>query len=697
MNKKRKIFLPLVLVTSPILLPTLFISQSPTTNTGTQNNNANSANTQNQSSNPDSPKPINQQELEQNKAFWEKNRLTYISRFIEKVKKDIDVKLEDIKSKTRDNLEERLSQSFFWLQLKHYFISNETAIQNDPVSLGLNLLTPYIFSNNINLKKGDVKFGDQDFSGIEWATSTNSDYSKLNNVSITKSEDSFNTLKGEDLKKRLDTYFQGLESGYKQYLFKEDEFPKYKENFTLNLDQSGASVDLVLTSPPKGKEGISSWDQWIKNYFSQQSLLLDLSLNQLPNPTSQQSPQQQIDLAIRQLNQANPPDVSQKPEFEIRIAPDLPPILNPNWIGLSNSDIIASFNSEDKENVFFFLNPINSRFKYNVTELSQVGNDLEATVQIEDFVAKSRSGANQSSYQKSYKSKIYNDFPTNASDELKSAITTNLFYSNQGVANIIDQFFSTINVKGDFSLDQIKYFAPGSQNLIYNFFFLITKVFYNKDFLDAQKQLAQNYIGSAKEKVYQASEYQFIEYLKKSEIDNNKAWDYYYLIYLINLTFLQSALNPADQGEQAESQSEQIANTLLQLNTSKEELDKIFNQSRQNSLLFHQLSYRNYPNVKKQFDAMVELAKKLNMESQILGQVAFINKDGGQANGQNAETQDNKVANFSSIIEEYRQGQKQDQIKNFSLYFGLAILLLVLNAILVSILKIFYKKGKRSK
>lgn len=712
MTKKFLLGLSVLPVT---LAPIAFVAQDPTppsnqnssgsTNaqqgqSGTSNTDANS----NQQAKKPDPKPIDENDLKSNKEWWEQNRAKLIDGFINQVKKDIDNKLASIFSKTRDNLEQRLSQSFFWLQLKHYFDSNQKQIEQDPMAFGLNILTPYIYSNNINLKQGDVKFGKDDFNGIEWGQAEHSDYSKIPNVKVDNVKDTKNTLKGEEFQERIKNYFAQLSSGYQTYLFKEDEFPKYKENFTLKLNTTGKEANTILESQPKGKPGISSWFDWIKNYFEKQSLLLDLSLNQLPNPSSSQSPQIQIDSALKDVDLNVPPQTSQKPEFEIRIAPDLSPILHWDLIKQSPQNVVNLFNSANdtqKQRMFFFLNPIHSRFKYKVESLQVDNNKLKASVKITDNVEKSKPNSTPEKYEKKYSIGVYDDFLPTDSLATKAILTRNLWISNQGVSKVVDDFFSSVNVQGDFKFDDIKNYSVVSQNLIYNFFYLITKVFYNQTFLDAQKQLVRNYISGPDSRLFAASQSQFIDFLQKSVIDSNKALEYYSLIYYTQLLSVHQALAATvakvNNTNGNKDQNKQVQDALKKLAISKSEVDRMFGQAREQNLLLRQTIHKINPNLISHFSEVVDYGRKLNQASQLLGQIAFFNKNTQQNSGnQNSKTKgDLQVQSFTAMLNKYNSEQSQNYNKNIAIYTVVAAIIAALAATVVASRSFILKRSKK--
>lgn len=238
-------------------------------------------------------------------------------------------------------------------------ISSETVkrLKKNPSEFGLNIISPFAFANNLKLKRGDVSFDKENYQGLEWGTNNDDNYEKINNVKTSKVTEVPNTLKGKDFENRIKTYFQGLTSQYKQYLFKEEEFPVYKKNFNLDKfsERSDTEENLLLASKPIGKEGITSWNDWIKNYFEKQSLLLDFTLNQLPNPSSSQSAQEQINFAIKKITNQNPPDVAEKPEFEVRIAPDLPPIIAPQYAAMPLQQVVNLYNSAPQEEKITFF------------------------------------------------------------------------------------------------------------------------------------------------------------------------------------------------------------------------------------------------------------------------------------------------------------------------------------------------------
>ncbi|WP_341493713.1 MSC_0620 family F1-like ATPase-associated subunit [Mesomycoplasma ovipneumoniae] len=657
--------------------------------------------------------PITEEDLRQNKAYWEAQKESLIDQFIDKVDEDIKIKLADIASKTRDNLEEKLQQSFFWIQLRDYFKRNREGLKKNPSEFGLNIISPFAFANNLKLKRGDVSFDKENYQGLEWGTNNDDNYEKINNVKTSKVTEVPNTLKGKEFENRIKTYFQGLTSQYKQYLFKEEEFPVYKKNFNLDkfADKSDTEENLLLASKPIGKEGITSWNDWIKNYFEKQSLLLDFTLNQLPNPSSSQSAQEQINFAIKKITNQNPPDVAEKPEFEVRIAPDLPPIIAPQYATMTPQQVVNLYNSasqEEKNNIFFFLNPLNSRFKYFIESVSfdAAGNKINAKVKIVDFVNQVRDPADKSKAEKVYDTPHYTDFPEGATPAQKQAITTNLYHSNLGVTAVIDQFFSTLNIQDQFSFDQIRYYSPGSQTTIYNFFYLLTKVFYNQDFLDAQKKLAQDYINSSHASVFSASQFQFLSYLKKSEIDNNKAWSHYYLIYFLNLIVLQDKFfqylakpNAVDK-EAAAQKEKQFDETLKKLNLTREDINRYFAQAHEKVALFHNESYKLSSNLVNQFLAMTKLGRQINLLNQILGHVAYFDEpqtNQGSSSINNNQQNSDPIQNFSALIEKFNNEQQGQWLSNNLAYIIVGTLSVILVSIAVISRLLVYKRNQLKK
>ncbi|MHA0315102.1 MSC_0620 family F1-like ATPase-associated subunit [Mesomycoplasma ovipneumoniae] len=656
--------------------------------------------------------PITEEELRQNKAYWEAQKESLIDQFIDKVDEDIKIKLADIASKTRDNLEEKLQQSFFWIQLRDYFKRNREGLKKNPSEFGLNIISPFAFANNLKLKRGDVSFDKENYQGLEWGTNNDDNYEKINNVKTSKVTEVPNTLKGKDFENRIKTYFQGLTSQYKQYLFKEEEFPVYKKNFNLDkfADKSDTEENLLLASKPIGKEGITSWNDWIKNYFEKQSLLLDFTLNQLPNPSSSQSAQEQINFAIKKITNQNPPDVAEKPEFEVRIAPDLPPIIAPQYATWTPKQVVDHYNSasqEEKNSIFFFLNPLNSRFKYFIESVSEDGNKINAKVKIVDFVNQVRDPADKSKAEKVYDTPHYTDFPEGATPAQIQAITTNLYNSNLGVTAVIDQFFSTLNIHDQFSFDQIRYYSPGSQTTIYNFFYLLTKVFYNQDFLDAQKKLAQDYINSSQATVFSASQFQFLSYLKKSEIDNNKAWSHYYLIYFLNLIVLQDKFfqylakpNAVDKAA-AEQKEKQFDENLKKLNLTREDINRYFAQAHEKVALFHNESNKISSNLVNQFVAMTKLGRQINLLNQILGHVAYFDEkpqaNQGSSSINNSQQNSDPIQNFSALIEQFNSEQQSQWLANNLAYLIVGTLSVILVSIAVISRLLVYKKNQLKK
>nr|VZR97492.1 hypothetical protein MF5295_00338 [Mycoplasma feriruminatoris] len=373
------------------------------TNSGTSGSSTGSGSSN--SSTPDTPgKPEISKEFE---TFKEKAK-TKIDDTVKKVYKRITTILDDELKKvpSLDKNTEKPEQYFKNLQKRVYLtelkkhFGKEDEFIKDPSKYGFDVTFPNVIANDKKVDTAIVKFNGKTYNNIKISPSDQSrDYTKVIDTGRkdgveknNKQQD--NVITSHRFDALLESYSQGWLSKLKDIIYKEDQdLPEFGKDIFFdqqpNNSENSGTTTTVDGYTVKLKKEHKTWQDYIKNKIKNRFVDFDLNQNQTfqfntqTSNSSKPTPPNQPDLNKRPLDPTEKRDQNSVGYAEQ--LPRLQPILRWNYAGKDKSFIKSTFNqaNEEKEPIFFFINPVNTRFKYHVTSLNDNGT---ATVKIKDQV-----------------------------------------------------------------------------------------------------------------------------------------------------------------------------------------------------------------------------------------------------------------------------------------------------------------------
>ncbi|ACF07322.1 Uncharacterised protein [Metamycoplasma arthritidis] len=303
--------------------------------------------------------------------------------FLNEIKGRLNKLIEELKSDEKTPLEERLIATYYYRQVLSYFTENSTKILADPFANNFHLNFPRVYSDNKKYTYGKLTYNKKEYAGVIWGEKDPSDYKKAignDPKSFVKEKDEDNVLTYEEYKKVVTDYLQGLIKAWESIALNKEDLPNAKKGNKLNIkeikvgNQTHSIIDVDL---PKG---FKSWSEYIASCVTTRVIEYDLEHNQKNNeqtPKTPPKPEQPPEI----IPEDKPKDFD--PSIE-NVAPLVPRIRTKY---LTNpSRIVSGYTSNRSNEYFFFENPINIRFSYTVTSVSQNGNTLKYTVLIKDLV-----------------------------------------------------------------------------------------------------------------------------------------------------------------------------------------------------------------------------------------------------------------------------------------------------------------------
>ncbi|AYK04702.1 hypothetical protein D9D13_01885 [Metamycoplasma hominis] len=272
----------------------------------------------------------------------------------------------------------KIQQLIYLKNLETFLTKNKEEIQKNPNKYGIYLNTPLILGKEKNHDLQDIDYEGDLFKSIKTGKSDPLDYKKaiLPKGSVKEvAKDQLNTVK-------KDKYYQFLKK-YKSDFLKEVNKLFFNEKDVLNIDKD---VELIRdkngvfsTTLPKG---FKSWDEYFISKFKVRITKFDLKQNQETNEAEQKeekNPDSLPDLKPLVDGDKTSHLTKEQEKNLIQSLPLLVPFISSNNLPSSLSQIKSQFDSLDaskRQELFYFNNPINTRYKYSVFSFDINGNDI---------------------------------------------------------------------------------------------------------------------------------------------------------------------------------------------------------------------------------------------------------------------------------------------------------------------------------
>ncbi|TPE57268.1 hypothetical protein FJO69_02040 [[Mycoplasma] falconis] len=311
------------------------------------------------------------------------------NQLIEKsIEKYVDFAINELKNKVEklldnaslDVLKENLVKIVYYKKLIKYLSSNKAEIIKKPNEYGLEIVFPYVLSQNKNYKNGEIIFEDETYTNIIIGDTEKSNYQSQitgeNNQIKTDKESTINTIDWKSLEETTQTYFDELEKKFESVFIDEDDLPQIGKNTKVISPEESLSIDLAVP------DGYENWNAYLKTKINKRFINFDLEQNQnfnQQNQEEQEKEQPEIPPIIPQEEIINDPLIDFARENVARLSP----YVSYEYFGLHNDNLIGD-HIEDSSKYFWFKNPIVTRYEYKVLNILKTDEGYKANVMLVD-------------------------------------------------------------------------------------------------------------------------------------------------------------------------------------------------------------------------------------------------------------------------------------------------------------------------
>lgn len=381
-KKRKKTFLSLGLITSSFLPLTFLMSNDPNTPTQPGPNEK-----------PEPPKEVSKNfntfagivDAEIKSGL--RNALNFAVKALEEEKNKAETVEKDFKVK--------MQKSYYIQTIINFIKTNQEQIINNPRNFGFNIVYPYALGNNRENNRGKINYLGKEYVDILFGNDSKTSYkdflTEKDKVEITNNKEK-NIITEKELKESIKTYNQNLEKDILKILYNKEEVPEIDEKEFFNfqdLEKKGKKVNGLTFEPPKGFE---TWDKYITSKISPRYVQFDLEQNKEISEKEKEPPKKP-DLpkppVIEDIKEGLLPDDEFTPIDEkeiIKKVAHLEPQLIYKHVGKNIDQLVNEFKANPtSSDMFFFNNPVNTRYLYKVIELSKAPDQkLKAIVEISD-------------------------------------------------------------------------------------------------------------------------------------------------------------------------------------------------------------------------------------------------------------------------------------------------------------------------
>ncbi|WP_373439971.1 MSC_0620 family F1-like ATPase-associated subunit [Metamycoplasma equirhinis] len=330
-----------------------------------------------------------EKKLDPNFSKFDENAKEKVKAMIESLVKNAEKIAKTLHDSAREaetqDFKEKLRKIIYLKELVKYFKNNADAIKSNPFEWGIAIVFPYVISKNEKLINSEIEFGGKVYKQIRVGSKEYTNYkqpitSEGNDFTLSEAKkkiiqeskgkvtqdpkgEEVNGFSEEDFNKQLKKYAKNLSDETKKIIFDEGDIPKFELKYE--------DLDNITWGNP---EGAASWSEYIFKKIYSRFIDFDLRQNQESKDEEEQKEQQE--------SPSNPPSTPElvpgqpiKPEkksdqFEYMTSlPSLTPYIAPQFASKNLNEFKTLFDSasgDEKLKMFFFNNPINTRYEYKV-------------------------------------------------------------------------------------------------------------------------------------------------------------------------------------------------------------------------------------------------------------------------------------------------------------------------------------------
>ncbi|QDI64073.1 hypothetical protein FJM04_00255 [Ureaplasma parvum] len=383
MRNKLKIKLKFLasLATIPIVASPLIFSVAANEDGKQENNNGNNHDP-NQQKKPKIPK--NDPNFNTFKTDADKTVKDSLEKGINAAVVYVKSRQEEILENKEIEFKKKIQQLIYLKNLQSYLEKNKENILKNPNDYGFYLNTPQILGTLKNYDIKDIEFNGETYKQIKVGKTDPLNYQKAvapkGKISDVQS-DQINDVEETKYKDTLKKYESEFLKEINKLIYDENDVPQINKDVELTRDEKGQ----FNTTLPKG---YNDWNAYFISKIKDRVTAFDLKQNQQTNEDKQEEqPNEQKD---PDTPPPLPPPLVEGDHNEIDLPPtqanaiisSLPlllPYISPIYSNESLSGLKSKFDSlkpELKQTLFYFNNPINTRYLYSVLDFGVNGSSM---------------------------------------------------------------------------------------------------------------------------------------------------------------------------------------------------------------------------------------------------------------------------------------------------------------------------------
>ena len=383
MRNKLKIKLKFLasLATIPIVASPLIFSVAANEDGKQENNNGNNHDP-NQQKKPKIPK--NDPNFNTFKTDADKTVKDSLEKGINAAIVYVKSRQEEILENKEIKFKKKIQQLIYLKNLQSYLEKNKENILKNPNDYGFYLNTPQILGTLKNYDIKDIEFNGETYKQIKVGKTDPLNYQKAvapkGKISDVQS-DQINDVEETKYKDTLKKYESEFLKEINKLIYDENDVPQINKDVELTRDEKGQ----FNTTLPKG---YNDWNAYFISKIKDRVTAFDLKQNQQTNEDKQEEqPNEQKD---PDTPPPLPPPLVEGDHNEIDLPPtqanaiisSLPlllPYISPIYSNESLSGLKSKFDSlkpELKQTLFYFNNPINTRYLYSVLDFGVNGSSM---------------------------------------------------------------------------------------------------------------------------------------------------------------------------------------------------------------------------------------------------------------------------------------------------------------------------------
>ena len=278
----------------------------------------------------------------------------------------------------------RIQNLLYLKNLLKYFEDNKNNIKDHPTNYGFHLVLPYVISKNKKYNLVNVEFNGQTYQNIKAGYTDSSDYVnaiKPNGKITISQKDQINEFSKEIFEKTIKKYSSELIKELKSIIYDSKDVPVIDKDVELKEDSDGRYV----TTLPKD---FDNWNTYIASKIKTRFVEFDLKQNQEAEEKQNENTQPTQPPSLPPIVPGDKNEIPgiQDLDNKIQTLPLLVPYISHKYAqqGLLNiKNQFDSLQTNEKNKIFYFNNPINTRYQYKVISFEYENAKVLKNIKIE--------------------------------------------------------------------------------------------------------------------------------------------------------------------------------------------------------------------------------------------------------------------------------------------------------------------------